>query len=95
MYSLNGIGFSNIARIMMFIFGIIAFANIIKFSDYLDKPKIAISYLSVAIALKLAIAISIILSNEYVFTVPSLLVMLQIPLIGGTILAYYCDKIGE
>ena len=92
------IGNSNLPvaiQLLIFVGNLIAFANVIKFSDYLDKPNKAIPYLAIAVGIKLVIAIFIAISSREVTTLPLTLVNFQIPLIGGTILVSYCNRIGE
>ena len=71
---------------------LIAFANVVKFSDKLDDRKVAIAYLVVAVVLKLAAElVLIILFIEYV-TAMQVLMSLSVPLLGGTILVAYVSR---
>lgn len=72
---------------------LIIFANIIKFADKLDSKKIAISYMIVAVLLKLGIEISLIIKMIAFVQIIHILMSLAIPILGITILIAYISRL--
>ena len=70
-------------------FNIISFANVIKFSDFLDNRKIALSYIIIAVIIKLMIEIYLIISMFTFIKLIHILMSLSIPLLGITIIVAY------
>ncbi|MBQ9314142.1 MAG: hypothetical protein IJ220_03955 [Clostridia bacterium] len=68
---------------------LICFANIIKFADNLDSQKIALSYISIAVVLKLIIEICLIVRMFAFIQLIHVLMSLSIPILGITIIVAY------
>ena len=70
---------------------LISFANIIKSSDNLKCKKIALSYIVIAVVLKLIVEISLIIKMICFIQFIHILMSLSIPILGLTIIiAYIC-----
>lgn len=68
---------------------LISFANIIKFADTLDDKKIALSYMTIAVLLKLIIEICLIVKMFAFIQLIHIFMSLAIPLLGITIIVAY------
>ncbi len=72
---------------------LISFANIIKFSDNLDSKKIALAYMTIAVVLKLAIEIFLIVKMIAFIKVIHIFMSLSIPILGITIIVAYLNRL--
>ena len=68
---------------------LICFANIIKFADFLNSKKIALSYMTIAVILKLMIEICLIAKMFTFIQLIHILTSLSIPILGITIIVAY------
>lgn len=71
---------------------LISFANIIKFADTLDTPKIALAYIIIAVILKLLVEICLIIKMLAFIQLIHILMSLSIPILGITIIVAYIEK---
>lgn len=71
---------------------LISFANIIKFADCLNSRRIALSYITIAVLLKLTIEICLIVKMLAFIQFIHILMALSIPLLGITILVIYISR---
>lgn len=74
-------------------FNIISFANVIKFSDYLDVRKTALGYIVIAVAIKLIIEIYLIVKMLAFIQIIHILMSLSIPILGITIIVAYINRL--
>ena len=81
----------NIA-LMINCFNIISFANVVKFSDFLDVRKTALAYITIAVAIKLLIEIYLIVKMFAFIQMIHILMSLSIPILGITIIVAYIDR---
>ena len=72
---------------------LISFANIIKFADNLNTKKIALSYIIIAVALKLIIEICLIIKMIAFIKLIHVFMSLSIPILGITIIVAYVYRI--
>lgn len=71
---------------------LISFANIIKFADNLNSKKIALSYMAIAVALKLIIEVCLIVKMIAFIQIIHILMSLSIPILGITIIVAYINR---
>ncbi|MBQ9067599.1 MAG: hypothetical protein IJ131_00860 [Eggerthellaceae bacterium] len=71
---------------------LIAFANVIKFADMLENKKIAIAYLVIAVLLKLAAELVLIVLFINTVQLHQVLMSLSVPLVGTTLLVVYLSR---
>lgn len=71
---------------------LISFANIIKFADNLNSKKIALSYMIIAVVLKLIIEICLIIKMIAFVQIIHILMSLSIPILGITIIVAYINR---
>lgn len=71
---------------------LVAFANIIKFTDKLAEKRMATGYLLVAVLLKLAAELTLIVVLINYVTPIQVLMALSVPILGGTILVAYLNR---
>ena len=71
---------------------LISFANIIKFADNLNSKKIALSYMVIAVVLKLIIEICLIVKMIAFVQIIHVFMSLSIPILGITIIVAYIKK---
>lgn len=74
-------------------FNIISFANVIKFSDFLDVKKTALAYIIIAVVIKLMIEIYLIVKMFAFIQIIHILMSLSIPILGIIIIVAYIDRI--
>lgn len=74
-------------------FNIISFANVVKFSDFLDVKKTALAYIIIAVAIKLIIEIYLIVKMFAFIQIIHILMSLSIPILGITIIVAYINRI--
>lgn len=85
-------GLSEGLTLMINIFNLIAFANVIMFSNKLDVKKHAVGYMSMAVALKL-IGELILIIKMWAFINPYVILeSLSVPILGFTILRTYLSR---
>lgn len=72
---------------------LISFANIIKFADKLDSKRIALSYIIIAVVLKLIVEISLIIKMFAFIQFIHILMSLSIPILGLTVIVAYIYRI--
>lgn len=72
---------------------IISFANIIKFADNLNSKKIALSYMIIAVVLKLIVEVCLIIKMFAFIQVIHIFMSLSIPILGITIIVAYIYRI--
>ena len=72
---------------------LISFANIIKFADKLDSKRIALSYIVIAVVLKLIVEISLIIKMFAFIQFIHILMALSIPILGLTVIVAYIYRI--
>ena len=76
-------------------FNIISFANVVKFSDFLDVKKTALAYIIIAVAIKLMIEIYLIAKMFAFIQVIHILMSLSIPILGITIIIAYINRLNR
>ena len=74
---------------------LISFANIIKFADNLNSKKVALSYMIIAVLLKLIIEICLIIKMIAFIQVIHILMSLSIPILGITIIVAYINRLNR
>lgn len=74
---------------------LISYANIIKFADNLDSKKIALTYIVIAVVLKLIIEICLIVKMFAFIQIIHVLMSLSIPILGITIIIAYINRINR
>lgn len=74
-------------------FNIISFANVVKFSDFLDVKKTALSYIIIAVVIKFIIEIYLIVKMFAFIQIIHILMSLSIPILGITIIVAYINRI--
>lgn len=72
---------------------LISFANIIKFADNLNSKKIALSYMVIAVILKMIIEICLIVKMFAFIQFIHILMSLSIPILGITIIIAYIYRV--
>lgn len=72
---------------------LISFANIIKFADNLDNKKVALSYIVIAVILKLVAELCLIVKMFAFIQFIHILMSLSIPILGITIIVAYIYRI--
>ena len=72
---------------------LISFANVIKFADNLDSKKVALSYMIIAVVLKLIVEICLIIKMFAFIQFIHILMSLSIPILGVTIIVAYIYRI--
>jgi len=72
---------------------LISFANIIKFADNLDSKRVALSYMIIAVVLKLVVEICLIIKMFAFIQFIHILMSLSIPILGVTIIVAYIYRI--
>ena len=68
---------------------LISFANIIKFADNLNSKKIALSYMTIAVVLKLIVEVFLIVKMIAFIQLIHIFMSLSIPILGVTIIVAY------
>ena len=86
-------GLTQNAAIVINCFNLISFANIIKFADNLDSKQIALSYMIIAIALKLGVEIFLIVKMFAFIQLIHIFMSLSIPILGITIIVAYIYRL--
>lgn len=86
-------GLSQNVAIAINCFNLISFANVIKFSDNLDSKQIALSYMIIAIALKLGVEIFLIVKMFAFIQLIHIFMSLSIPILGITIIVAYIYRL--
>ena len=86
-------GLSQNVAIAINCFNLISFANVIKFSDNLDSKLIALSYMIIAIALKLGVEIFLIVKMFAFIQLIHIFMSLSIPILGITIIVAYIYRL--
>ena len=74
-------------------FNLISFANVIKFADNLDSKEIALSYMTIAILLKLGVEIFLIVKMFAFIQLIHIFMSLSIPILGITIILAYIYRL--
>ena len=74
-------------------FNIISFANVIKFSDFLNVRKTALGYIIIAVVIKLIIEIYLIIKMFAFIQLIHILMSLSIPILGITIIIAYINRL--
>lgn len=88
----SSIGLGEGLSLFINIANIIAFANVIKLSDVLDDRKKASAYLLIAVALKLAAELALIVVFIDRVQVMQVLMSLSVPLLGATLFVAYLSR---
>ena len=86
-------GLSQDVALIINCFNIISFANVVKFSDYLDVRKTAFAYIIIAVAIKFIIEIYLILKMIAFIQIIHILMSLSIPILGITLIVAYMNRI--
>lgn len=73
-------------------FNVISFANVIKFSDFLDERRTALAYIIIAVVIKFIIEICLIIKMLAFVQIIHILMSLSIPLLGITIIVVYISR---
>lgn len=73
-------------------FNIISFANVVKFSDFLDVKKTALAYIIIAVVIKFMIEIYLIAKMFAFIQMIHILMSLSIPILGITIIVAYVER---
>lgn len=76
-------------------FNIISFANVIKFSDFLDNKKIALPYIIISVFIKLMIELYLIVKMFAIIQMIHILMSLSIPILGITIIVAYINRLNR
>lgn len=82
-------GLSKELTMMINIFNLIAFANVIMFSNKLDQKKASVGYIAFAVILKLAGELILIIKMREFINFSVILISLSVPILGLTILFAY------
>lgn len=85
-------GLSQNIAIIINCFNIISFANVVKFSDFLDVRKTALAYITIAVTIKLFIEIYLIVKMFAFIQLIHILMSLSIPILGITIIVAYINR---
>lgn len=86
-------GLSQNIALIINCFNIISFANVVKFSDFLDVRKTALAYIIIAVAIKFIIEIYLIIKMVAFIQIIHILMSLSIPILGITIIVAYMNRI--
>ena len=86
---ISGFGLSQELTMMINIFNLIAFANVIMFANKLDRKKASIGYMATAAILKLAGELILIFKMLEFINFSVILISLSVPVLGMTILFAY------
>jgi len=86
---ITGYGLTENVALIINCCNLISFANIIRFGDTLETPKVALSYIIIAIILKLAVEILLIIKMFAFIQLIHVLMSLSIPILGITIIVAY------
>ncbi len=86
---ISGFGLSQELTMMINIFNLIAFANVIMFANKLDRKKASIGYMAAAAILKLAGELILIFRMLEFINFSVILISLSVPVLGLTILFAY------
>ena len=86
---ISGFGLSQELTMMINIFNLIAFANVIMFANKLDRKKASIGYMAAAAILKLAGELILIFRMLEFINFSVILISLSVPILGLTILFAY------
>lgn len=90
---INDYGLTQNIAIIINCFNLISFANVIKFADNLNLKKKALSYMVIAIVLKLSVEIFLIIKMFAFIQFIHILMSLSIPILGITIIVAYIYRI--
>lgn len=82
-------GLSKELTMMINIFNLIAFANVIMFSNKLDQKRASVGYIAFAVILKLAGELILIIKMREFINFSVILISLSVPILGLTILFAY------
>lgn len=82
-------GLSKELTMMINIFNLIAFANVIMFSNKLDQKRASVGYIASAVILKLAGELILIIKMREFINFSVILISLSVPILGLTILLAY------
>ena len=74
-------------------FNIISFANVVKFSDFLDVKKTALAYIVIAVAIKFMIELYLIIKMFAFIQIIHILMSLSIPILGISIIVAYVNRL--
>ena len=86
---ISGFGLSQELTMMINIFNLVAFANVIMFANKLDRKKASIGYMAAAAILKLAGELILIFKMLEFINFSVILISLSVPVLGMTILFAY------
>lgn len=86
---ISGFGLSNELTMMINIFNLVAFADVIMFANKLDRKKASIGYMASAAILKLAGELILIFKMLEFINFSVILISLSVPVLGLTILFAY------
>ena len=87
-----GMGLSEGVLLFINVANLVAFANVIKFADSLANKKTAIAYLAIAVVLKLAAELVLIVLFIDVVQLHQVLMAVSVPLLGATLLVAYLSR---
>ena len=85
-------GLSKNVAMIINCFNIICFANIVKFSDFLDNKKVALSYSIIAVFIKFMMEFYLIIKMLAFIQMIHVLMSLSIPILGITIIIAYINR---
>lgn len=88
-------GLPQIVALIINCFNIISFANVVKFSDFLDEKKTALAYIIIAVAIKFIIEIYLIIRMFAIIQIIHILISLSVPILGITIIIVYVNRINR
>ena len=82
------------AQLLFFIntANLVAFANVIKFVDKLNEKRLAVAYLAIAVLLKLAAELALIVAFIDMVQLHQVLMALSVPVLGTTLLVAYLSR---
>lgn len=87
--AISDYGLSKELTMMINIFNLVAFANVLMFSNKLDRKRVAIGYLTAAVLLKLAGELILIITLREFINFGIILISLSVPILGLVILLGY------
>ncbi len=89
---ISNYGLSALSAMLINIANLIAFGNAVKFADHLGKKKIALSYICIAVAVKLSGELYLIILMRQNIQLIHILLSLSVPFMGIVIILTYLNR---
>lgn len=89
---ISNYGLSALSAMLINIANLIAFGNAVKFADHLGKKKIALSYICIAVAVKLLGELYLIILMRQNIQLIHILLSLSVPFMGIVIILTYLNR---